>query len=241
SVRAHGGKEASGSCESERDFLGMATSCNGSRACVQPWGDQHLRRRRPWESANGIQGRKSTAFALVPHPLPARPDAGSRSGATCPASVPEAGGSPASTPTKSGLAVTSISAVVDCRVNAPAAVTVKELGGRVAAPAEIVSAAVSPANTAAGTNEARNPVGRPAADSSSISGTAADVAVRSTYSAEPPTSMVRLAGSMEMEKSPAAAQPGSRKAPMRVAMPFAMYSVVYQNVQSSEGSTCMAE
>jgi len=34
-MRAQGGKEASGSGESERDFLGMASSSNESRASLQ--------------------------------------------------------------------------------------------------------------------------------------------------------------------------------------------------------------
>src|SRR5882762_4345614 len=49
-MRAQGGKEASGSGESERDFLGMASSSNESRASLQ---------RQPRRSGRGTVSRRS--------------------------------------------------------------------------------------------------------------------------------------------------------------------------------------
>jgi hypothetical protein len=93
-----------------------------------------------------------------------------------------------------------------------------------------------------GLNEAEAPEGRP--DAVRLTVCAAPVSVTVIVEVvELPAVTVPEAGESAIEKSWVVEQPGSWKEASRVfqlKLPLAgMYSLVYQNVQSSEGSTCI--
>jgi hypothetical protein len=136
---------------------------------------------------------------------------------------------------------------VPCVADGAVPVTVKVYVPGEAVPAFSESVEDPPAVTLVGLKEAMAPEGRPATE-------------RATVSAAPLTTVVETVddplafafresevGEARMEKSllAAAPQPGNLKAPIRVCQlkaPFAeRYSVVYQKVQSSLGSTAIIE
>src|SRR5713101_1701901 len=104
-----------------------------------------------------------------------------------------------------------------------------------------------PADTEFGVNETVTPLGCPVAVKLTVCALPEVTAVLMVLEPEEPCWTERLAGLAVMEKSLVAGAPqlGNLKEPMRVFQlnaPFAgMYSVVYQKVQSSTGSTAIME
>jgi hypothetical protein len=117
----------------------------------------------------------------------------------------------------------------------------------VAAEVVTVIREVPPAVTAGGLNVALAPDGRPLADSVTVSAEPSTTEVPTVVLAEPPAAVEAEGGLTDMVKSlpPLLAQPGSWKEAMRVCqlkLPVvARYSLAYQNVQPSAGSTTIEE
>src|SRR5438128_1705501 len=92
-----------------------------------------------------------------------------------------------------------------------------------------------------GSNEAVAPEGRPLASSVTVWGFPWVTTVEMVDCALSPALTVRLLGLALMEKSSATPHESNLNAPMRVCQLndplLGMYSLMYQNVQSSDGST----
>jgi hypothetical protein len=115
----------------------------------------------------------------------------------------------------------------------------------VPAPAVSVSVELLPVVIDAGLNAAVAPAGKPLAERVTVCELPVVNAVEMVLVPDPPGTTEILVGLAEIEKSfVVELQPGNLKEPIRVLQlnaPFAgMYSVVYQKVQSSEGSTVIA-
>jgi hypothetical protein len=143
--------------------------------------------------------------------------------------------------------VTVSETLVVCVALVPVPVTVTVyVPGAVAAPTVNVSVELPPAVTGVGLNVAVVPLGTPLAVSDTVWADPLVTAVEIVVLTLAPCCALTLAGLAVIEKSlgGAAGQPGSLNVPMRVRqlnVPFTgMYSFVYQNVQSSAGSTVSA-
>jgi hypothetical protein len=143
-------------------------------------------------------------------------------------------------------AVTVTVTVVECVALVPVPVTViGYVPAAVLAPTLTVIVEEPPAVTDVGLNETVIPVGMPLALSDTFCAEPLVTSVEIVDVPLEPCARLRLVGLAEIEKSDATGlvQPGNVNEPMRVCQlnaPFvAMYSFVYQNVQSSAGSTAM--
>ena len=109
------------------------------------------------------------------------------------------------------------------------------------APAVSVSVELLPVVTEVGLNDAVAPAGRPLAERVTDCELPVVNAVEMVLVPDPPGATEMLVGLAEIEKSFVVPQPGNLKEPIRVLQlnaPFeGMYSVVYQKVHSSAGST----
>jgi hypothetical protein len=149
---------------------------------------------------------------------------------------------------KSDGAVVTVSAtVVECVAVAPVAVTVIVYGpGTVPAPTLMVIVDEPPVFTDPGLKLTVVPGGCPLELSVTVCAEPLVIAVETVIVPEPSCTTLTLEGADEIEKSDGGAvvQPGSVNEPMRVCqrVPVVVkYSFVYQNVQSSTGSTLMLE
>lgn len=134
---------------------------------------------------------------------------------------------------------------VVCVAEAPVPVTVIEyVPAGVLAPAVSVSVELLPLVTDAGLNDAVAPAGKPLAERVIVCALPVVNVVEMVLVPDPPGATEMLVGLADIEKSFVEPQPGNLKEAIRVLQlnaPFAgMYSVVYQKVHSSDGSTVIA-